>query len=86
VEIVTVRTIAGDVEVRVIDNGPGVSPVVADNLFDPFSTTKHNGTGLGLAMSRTLIESHKGTIGTRPGEPKGAVFFISLPGIAEGSL
>jgi signal transduction histidine kinase len=83
VEIVTELTIAGDVEIRVKDNGPGVSADVAGKLFEAFSTTKRNGTGLGLAMSRTLIQSHKGTIGMRAVEPHGAMFFIQLPGMAE---
>jgi two-component system sensor kinase FixL len=84
-ELDIVSAVTADVvEVRVCDNGPGVAPAMANKLFDAFSTTKQNGTGLGLAMSRTLIESHKGIIGTRPGAAGGAVFFIGLPALTEG--
>jgi two-component system sensor kinase FixL len=83
IEIATARTVANDVEIRVADNGPGVAAEVSGKLFEPFTTTKLNGTGLGLAMSRTLIESHKGTIGMRAVEPHGAMFYVRLPAIVE---
>lgn len=83
VELTTVRTVDG-VEIRVTDNGPGVSREVADRLFTPFFTSKPTGTGLGLAISRTIVEAHKGNIGTRPVEPHGATFFVQLPA-SEGS-
>jgi two-component system sensor kinase FixL len=79
IAVATSLTSGGDVEVRVTDNGPGVHPQVAGRLFDPFCTTKASGTGLGLAMSRTIVESHKGTIGTVPVTPHGATFFVRLP-------
>ncbi|HYJ39364.1 MAG TPA: HAMP domain-containing sensor histidine kinase, partial [Steroidobacteraceae bacterium] len=69
----------GDVEVRISDNGPGVSPEHLDRLFDPFFTTKRSGTGLGLAISRTIAQGHGGTIGIRPVTPHGASFHVSLP-------
>src|SRR4029078_8763697 len=72
IELATALTSAGDVEIRVTDNGPGVAVEVADRFFDPFCTTKASGTGLGLAISRTIVESHKGTIGTIPVKPHGA--------------
>jgi two-component system, LuxR family, sensor kinase FixL len=69
----------GDVEVSVCDNGPGVDPRILDRLFDPFSTTKANGTGLGLPMSRTIIQSHGGTVTHVPAQARGACFRITLP-------
>jgi signal transduction histidine kinase len=48
-------------------------------LFDPFSTTKATGTGLGLAMSRTIVQSHGGTIHTAPLTPHGTRFVVRLP-------
>jgi two-component system sensor kinase FixL len=78
VDLSTARTAAGDVEIRVADNGPGIDPRIADRLFDPFSTTKSAGTGLGLAISRTIIQSHGGNIGTRSGA-QGADFYVHLP-------
>jgi PAS domain S-box-containing protein len=70
---------AEDVEIRVDDNGPGVDPTISDRLFDPFSTTKATGTGLGLSMSRTIVQSHGGTIQTAPLKPHGTRFVVRLP-------
>jgi len=67
------------VELCVDDNGPGVARGIAERLFDPFSTTKPNGTGLGLAMSRTIAHSHGGTIHTASLEPHGTRFVVRLP-------
>jgi two-component system, LuxR family, sensor kinase FixL len=75
----TGRAEHGDVEVRVCDNGPGVDTRILDRLFDPFSTTKASGTGLGLPMSRTIIQSHQGTVTYVPAHPRGACFRITLP-------
>ena len=49
VDLTTLRTGSGDIEIRISDNGPGIAPGIADRLFDPFITTKKSGTGLGLA-------------------------------------
>jgi two-component system, LuxR family, sensor kinase FixL len=77
--LATRRAQHGDLEVSVRDNGPGVDPRILDRLFDPFSTTKANGTGLGLPMSRTIIESHQGTVTYLPAQPRGACFRVTLP-------
>jgi two-component system, LuxR family, sensor kinase FixL len=69
---------SGGVEIHVIDNGPGISPAVADRLFDPFATTKQNGTGLGLATCRTILQSHGGSIVSRK-TARGASFCVRLP-------
>ena len=66
VELSTVRNESGDVEIRISDNGPGISPEILDRLFDPFATTKKSGTGLGLAISRTIARGHGGTISPGP--------------------
>lgn len=77
----------GDIEIRISDSGPGVSAEIADRLFEPFVSTKPSGTGLGLAISRTIVEAHRGTIGVHPGghaaEPAGATFFVKLPALTE---
>jgi two-component system sensor kinase FixL len=70
-------------EIRIDDNGPGIHPDISDTLFEPFSTTKQTGTGLGLAMSRTIVQSHGGTITTRPLEPRGTRFVVRLPASEE---
>ena len=85
IELSTVRSDSGDVEIRVSDSGPGVSPAILDRLFDPFTTTKKSGTGLGLAISRTIANGHGGTIGTRPVLPHGASFHVSLPAMEDES-
>jgi two-component system sensor kinase FixL len=67
------------VEIHVDDNGPGIDPAIADRLFDPFLTTKPTGTGLGLAMCRTIVQSHGGTIAADTLSPRGTRFVVNLP-------
>lgn len=69
----------GAVEVSVSDNGPGVDACVVDRLFDPFSTTKASGGGLGLAISRTITQAHGGSLSHHPAEHGGACFTIHIP-------
>jgi two-component system sensor kinase FixL len=83
VDIVTARAPDGAVEIRVSDNGPGISPQIADRLFDHFASTKGAGTGLGLAMCRTIVNSHGGSIGARKNPPRGAAFTVRLPALEE---
>jgi two-component system sensor kinase FixL len=75
----TSRTRDGEVEVSVCDSGPGVSSSVVPRLFDPFWTSKPDGAGLGLAISRTIIAEHGGTLDYRPNVPVGACFTLRLP-------
>lgn len=75
----TTRSADGEIEIRISDNGPGVSPAIGDRLFYPFSTTKKAGTGLGLTISHTIARSHGGTITLRPEVPHGASFALCLP-------
>jgi C4-dicarboxylate-specific signal transduction histidine kinase len=79
ISIRTSVTSSGEVELAVIDNGPGLTPEAAQRLFDPFFSTKENGTGLGLAISHTIARNHGGSVGYRPNEPTGARFHILLP-------
>ena len=76
-----VRASDASVFVAVTDNGCGVSPSLADKLFDPFVTDKQNkgGTGLGLAVSYSLVRAHKGTITFDSTEGQGTTFTIWLP-------
>ncbi|MCW8904984.1 PhnD/SsuA/transferrin family substrate-binding protein [Sedimenticola sp.] len=67
------------VRVTITDTGPGLDPAVADQLFNPFVTTKPNGMGLGLSISQGIIEAHKGRIFVEPGEGRGARFVFLLP-------
>jgi C4-dicarboxylate-specific signal transduction histidine kinase len=73
------RTLQGSVEVDVEDTGVGLSEDAADRLFEPFYTTKKNGMGMGLAICRSIIEGHAGTLGTRAKGPFGTVFSFTLP-------
>jgi len=81
IDLGTVRTNTGDIEIRITDNGPGIAANIKDSLFDPFSTTKKTGTGLGLAISRTIAHAHGGTIEHQPVVPHGVSFRIRLPAI-----
>lgn len=65
--------------VAVADNGPGVPPSLVSQIFEPFMTTKPDGMGMGLAISRTLIEAHGGTLSYTPAEGGGAKFYFCLP-------
>ena len=67
------------VRIAIADNGVGVPADVAAELFSPFFTTKHDGMGVGLSISKSVIESHGGTIAYRPNAPRGSIFEIELP-------
>ncbi len=67
------------VEVRVTDTGPGITPDVAENLFTPFMTTKANGMGVGLSISRTIVTAHGGTISVETELGVGTTFRFTLP-------
>jgi two-component system nitrogen regulation sensor histidine kinase GlnL len=72
------------IEIRIQDNGPGVPASLRDHLFQPFVTTKANGTGLGLALVTKLVTSHGGLIDFES-EPGRTVFRVLLP-MATGKL
>ena len=67
------------VVLQIIDSGDGIPPELLGRLFEPFATAKERGTGLGLAVSRRILEEHDGTIGVHPRTPRGTMFEVSLP-------
>jgi two-component system nitrogen regulation sensor histidine kinase GlnL len=66
------------IQVEVMDNGPGVSEEIRDEIFDPFVSGRNNGTGLGLALTSKIISDHNGLI-SLDSKPGNTVFRISLP-------
>jgi signal transduction histidine kinase len=67
------------VQLSVRDTGVGFGPQGADRLFDAFYTTKSNGMGIGLSVSRSIIESHRGRLWATPNDGPGATFSFSIP-------
>jgi PAS domain S-box-containing protein len=71
--------------VSVVDRGRGFDPPLLDSIFDPFVTTKPEGMGLGLSMSRTIVEQHGGRLWASANNPHGATFSFTLPAAAESA-
>jgi signal transduction histidine kinase len=67
------------VELAVEDTGIGLSPEVQKRLFEPFFTTKPAGLGMGLSISRSILEVHQGRLQAEPRLKRGTVFRCSLP-------
>jgi C4-dicarboxylate-specific signal transduction histidine kinase len=72
---------AGEVLVTVRDTGRGLDPDHIDRIFDPFFTTKTEGMGLGLSISRTIIEAHGGTLWATQNQDKGATVQFTVPAV-----
>jgi C4-dicarboxylate-specific signal transduction histidine kinase len=69
----------GELLVSVADTGPGIDVEHADRLFAPFLTNKPQGIGMGLRISRSIIEAHGGRLWADKNEPRGATFHFTLP-------
>lgn len=76
---IIVRRAMERVEIEVADTGPGISAEMMPRLFQPFASSKETGMGLGLVISRRIIEDHGGTLGAANRLGGGASFFITLP-------
>jgi two-component system C4-dicarboxylate transport sensor histidine kinase DctB len=68
-----------EVWMRVRDNGPGIPPEIQEKIFRPFFTSKETGTGLGLPLTRKVIEAHNGEIELTSVPGEGAEFVVTLP-------
>jgi signal transduction histidine kinase len=74
------------VVVTIEDSGAGIDPKSTERIFDTFYTTKSHGMGIGLAISRSIVEAHGGRISASPGNPHGAVFQVVLPTCKLGAV
>jgi two-component system sensor kinase FixL len=74
------------IEISVSDTGPGISAQVSSQLFQPFVTTKHNGMGVGLSISRSIVESHGGQIRAEPNDGGGTVFRFTVPAVNDQEI
>jgi two-component system sensor kinase FixL len=74
------------IEVSVADTGPGISEEVIGQLFQPFVTTKATGMGIGLSISRTIVESHGGSLWAEPNPGGGALFRFTLRAVGKEDL
>ena len=77
-EISSSRGKAGQVRVTIADAGPGLAPDVAQQLFQPFDSTKSKGMGLGLSICHTIIGGHGGRIWAEPSKLGGTAFHFTL--------
>jgi signal transduction histidine kinase len=78
-QITTTAGPSGDVSLTVGDSGPGLDQEKLEEIFGAFYTTKPDGMGMGLAVSRSIIEAHGGSLWANKNEPRGAIFQFTLP-------
>ncbi|WP_375206409.1 two-component system sensor histidine kinase NtrB [Hyphococcus sp.] len=67
------------VEIRIADTGTGITDEMKKRLFEPFATSKEDGMGIGLSLSKSIVEAHKGEIYAKDNHPAGTVFVVALP-------
>ncbi|MFH1115373.1 MAG: ATP-binding protein [Pseudomonadota bacterium] len=70
---------SGTATFKVQDSGPGIPPEIRDRIFEPFTTTKERGTGIGLSLVLSVIEAHEGTVEVRTAPATGTLFTVRLP-------
>jgi two-component system sensor kinase FixL len=78
VTISTTERPAGNVEVSVSDSGPGIAAEKIERIFEPFFSTKRDGMGLGLSITRTIVQAHRGRIWAES-NGAGATFRFAIP-------
>jgi PAS domain S-box-containing protein len=75
-----------NITVAIKDNGPGIDEQNIDHLFEPFYTTKKEGLGMGLAISRSIIEAHRGSLWAENNSDNGVTFYFTLPVFKRSSV
>ncbi len=81
--ITSVRNGSDEIVIHLRDSGPGFPPGIVEQLFEPFFSTKSEGTGMGLAIARSIVEAHGGTLSGDNCEDGGACFTVRLPEATE---
>jgi two-component system sensor kinase FixL len=84
--IATERARDGMAAIKVSDTGSGISPDIASQLFQPFITSKPHGLGVGLSISRTIVESHGGLISVEPNPQGGTTFRFTVRAVSQEDL
>ena len=76
---VSVKRILYQVSIEIHNNGPAIPPDILEKIFVPFYSTKPEGSGIGLSLSRQIISNHGGQIAVESEEEKGTTFRVMLP-------
>ena len=84
--IATERERDGMAAVKITDTGSGIAPEIASQLFQPFVTSKPHGLGVGLSISRTIVESHGGLISVEPNPQGGTIFRFTIRAVSQEDL
>jgi two-component system sensor kinase FixL len=85
--VVSARTIADNMrQISVADTGSGLAPEQVDQLFKPFHSTKAQGMGVGLSISRTIVEAHGGRIWAEANPGGGTIFHFTMHGVLADEL
>jgi PAS domain S-box-containing protein len=86
IEIATAQGLPGEVELRVADRGRGLPQERVENIYAPFVSSKPDGMGMGLAICRSIVESHHGRLWATPRPGGGTVFHVGLPAVKEAAV
>jgi two-component system sensor kinase FixL len=84
--VISTSANGGMVEINVADTGTGIAAEIREQLFQPFVTTKRHGMGVGLSISRTIVEAHGGSIASGPNPGAGTIFSFTLPAVSKDEV